>query len=330
MQIEYKWYDDSHKDGVIDVLRFLWELSKEDRTKLFVWKYLQNPTIDKTIAFVAVIDGEVIGFRGYFPQYYIVDGKKELILSVSDTVVNPNYRRKGIFVGLTQFTEAEIKNNYNTACYLNLTPSWPTIPGYEKIGWKTIRKKSFFTYFSLFNILSWANVLFSNLNRYRIKTSEDPLEYKINHLYSNKLDRMNIYFDEISLQWRYQNPNRKYKFVYLLDKKDNIKGFLSFIESEGENVVIIDYYYSNINDFNCLISLFNVTIKPKKSTFWSFAIPGKEKWIILLNGYLPIVNVLNLLKPKLVLPFLVKKNVSLLDSYNHKNWYLKPVCSDGY
>jgi len=299
--------------------------------KYFLWKYRDNKSIDKILAFVAIKNGEIIGFRGYYPQEYKIDNDVILIASVSDTVVHPSYRRQGVFITLTSFAEKMLDDIYNIKYYLNLTPSWPTIPGYKKLGWKIVNKKYFLSYYCSLSII--INIFKQNKSNINYEISNKLHYYEVLKLIDYKKNKIRINFDKDSLLWRYNNPVRIYKFIYLKDKYENITAFLSLLVMNKNEYIIMDYSYKSISEFNNIINVLNQKLKPKKVTSWSFAIPLKEKKVLMLNGYLPIINIINILNKKKILPYLIKylnnKLINDIAFYDNSNWYLKSISSDG-
>ncbi len=138
MRVLIKPYESKYRDGVVEVLQYLWPWSKEERYARFDWEYYNNPSYAKPMAVVAVNeDDEVVGFRGWIPGLVKGNGSVFLIARAADAVVLPSCRKQGIFSKMTVCSLSYLHDN-GVDAILNLTSNSQSNPGNIKLGWKSI------------------------------------------------------------------------------------------------------------------------------------------------------------------------------------------------
>jgi len=227
---EIKDYDPAHVEEVSKVQEYLYGLGKDITLKYFQWKYEQNPhsLVKKPLGKIAVHNGKIIGFRGFFPTKWYLGNEENNIfmLSSSDVCVHPEHRKKGLF---QKMTEEAIKDysDYGYKFYINLSSNQFSTPGDIKMGWKKmaarqVLRKSNFLSLVKYVLAAKAKISLNpfkiNLGYYEnIEVSDKPKPADINslHLQQNK-DKGFIYFsrDIEFIKWKYRNNLRKYLFFY--------------------------------------------------------------------------------------------------------------------
>jgi GNAT superfamily N-acetyltransferase len=108
-----------------------------DREALFRWKHLANP-FGRSIAFVAELDGEIVGLRTFMRWRFRRSGAGGEVLAVRavDTATSPIVQRKGIFSRLTM-RALDAAESEGVAFVFN-TPNDRSLPGYLKLGWQQL------------------------------------------------------------------------------------------------------------------------------------------------------------------------------------------------
>lgn len=96
--------------GAMDDLREVYAKSfgQSGNPAYFKWKYLDNPA-GNAISFVARHKGMIAAFYGVIPEYYLVNGHKEIIHQSMDTMTHPDHRGKGLFPLLAKATFAHLR-----------------------------------------------------------------------------------------------------------------------------------------------------------------------------------------------------------------------------
>ncbi len=104
--------------------------------EFFDWKHRQNP-FGPSPAWVAVDDGDVVGFRTFLRwQFDHPDGRPRRAVRAVDTATAPAYRGRGVFRMLTT-TAVEALTDEGADFVFN-TPNASSRPGYLRMGWTTV------------------------------------------------------------------------------------------------------------------------------------------------------------------------------------------------
>jgi predicted N-acetyltransferase YhbS len=109
-----------------------------DRRALVEWKHLRNP-FGPSIALVAVLDGEIVGFRAFMRWTLLGPGGEEVAAARAvDTATSPAVRRRGIFSRLTReglgvLADEGVRVVFNT-------PNARSRPGYLAMGWRVVTR----------------------------------------------------------------------------------------------------------------------------------------------------------------------------------------------
>ena len=111
-----------------------------DREALFRWKHLENP-FGRSIAFVADLDGEIVGLRTFMRWRFSRSGEGGEVLAVRavDTATSPLVQRKGVFSRLT--TRALDAAESEGVAFVFNTPNDRSLPGYLKLGWERLEDR---------------------------------------------------------------------------------------------------------------------------------------------------------------------------------------------
>lgn len=156
-KIIIKEYSKEDKNSIINLLGYLLHGSNErERIELFNWRYEENPYKKKDLIFLAYSGSVLVGFRAYLVQYFFILDKKLTVISPADTIVHPDYRRRGIISMLNKQSLDLINSEYpSDSILLNTTTSKNAMPTYLKYKWQPCSNKNkVYGYrFSILNIL---------------------------------------------------------------------------------------------------------------------------------------------------------------------------------
>ncbi|NLG17385.1 MAG: GNAT family N-acetyltransferase [Fibrobacter sp.] len=196
---------------------------------LIFWNWKNSiPSIDnhKTIVFGAFDGNLLAGVCSFQPNDFIINGKKYLLHLVTDVVMAPDYRGKGLFSGFFTWCLANLENSEGT--YLVASKMAKDIYT-RRFEYKNLGRLS--CYFAFANIEHLKHAkrgykrallhILSIING-RKKYTEDKeftsgsfvLPPNINNMQNEKENKIRRYITREYLDWRYcSHPWRKYTFV---------------------------------------------------------------------------------------------------------------------
>ena len=350
-------------DQLSEVVKLLHENlwgDREQNFSYFRWKYQDNPYASEPLGVTATHDGVVVGFRGYFATSWYLgsEDSKANILLPGDTVVHPEYRRKGLSVAMGHLAMQRFATRYGV--FLNMTAGKNSVPGYLRMGFAPLQSKAYYKQSSLARDVK---VIFRNALKKRKKQGEVTLgESKISFgdfgdivvSKSPRPDEMalvassNTEFpakialvqDREFFRWRYENPKGRYAF-YFFRRDGAILGYLVIRQQDdlGQGVIvdygqkgeepigrILDHIaesvdYDELNILNVSVDKYIwKTLKARKFRKWSLRLSLSK----MVRGEYPL-----LVRP-------VKRECSEddwflggLDIRNMENWKFKHISSDG-
>jgi GNAT superfamily N-acetyltransferase len=351
-EYEIRHYHPEFYLQVIDLLKYLLGSDDACNQDYFKWKYNDNPYTERPLGVMALYQGEVVGFRGYFATRFGINEKNDEIISLcpGDTCVHPDHRRKGLSVAMGNKAAHEYTGKY--PFFLNLTSTKISLPGYLKMGFLPLASK---TYLTKCNSAGLVRYLFHSKRQCvgqakkipfgtfdDIIVSQQPRPEAMHALVERQVvpaDKIVLYQDKRYFRWRFSNKHNQYVFLYRMKNnilsgyavirmssnkrrgfivdyartdEDSIEKILKFIIKAGCFDVLSIYRFSLVDDINRTVRYLGF-----KTVSLFRAIEKK------ISGELPL-----LLRP-------VKQNyrdqdffVEGLDLRNIENWHIKGICSD--
>lgn len=236
-------------------------LDKGYTEEFFRWKHLKNP-FGKSYGLVATDNGKIIGLRMFmFWKFSNINQNKNLIaIRPVDTVVDDDYRGKGLFKQLTLRGLEECKGKYDL---IFNTPNENSLPGYLKMGWKE-QKTIYFKVGIVFPILSRGNLNFgslpSNMNSLNNAWETQRNDFYLRWRFGNKNYKI-VNHKEAYIIYSMSKVNKQNQIVIqeVFGKKKELKELLAYL-SKTERAFFVYYYDNDIVD-----KLFNIKFKRKKS-----------------------------------------------------------------
>ena len=187
----------NYNDDLEEIVKLIHKnLDAEFTPELFLWKHLENP-FGKSYGLLAIDCDKIVGLRMFMFWEFLNPKDQDIIRAIRpvDTVVDEDYRGKGLFKRLTLTGLEECKAEYDL---IFNTPNANSLPGYLKMGWQELKEVSNFK-ISFVNPFQ-KSVDFQNLEAGSINDHKYPPETISTHKTSS-------YFS-----WRYKDP--KYKIAY--------------------------------------------------------------------------------------------------------------------
>ena len=342
------------KSQVLDVLQHLWKGNPAEHASHFDWKYTTNPHVSSPLAIVALNGSQVLGFRGYFPVRFKIDGRTDtiIVLIPGDTCVHPHHRRKGLSVAMNNLASKEYAPKY--PLYLSLSCNNKSLPGNMKMGFLPLKKKIYMTHYSLSGFIKYSlakrkgqelpleasPITFGRFGSFMV--SHRPLPEQMAAVIAAQGtigSNFSLLQDTRYFEWRFNSRKHKYVFYYLMKDEVmrgyivmgvslcNIRGYI-LDYAQGDNLAIKELLGCIIHAKHFdIISIYSYAVDSDLGTILSdlrFTLHSPIRFLARnLHGELPL-----LVRP-------IKKKVSESDFYiggldvrKIENWSLKPICSD--
>ncbi len=282
-KVNYIKYTSEHKEETLRLLAVLWtHLDEQKQRQLFEWRYEQNPFAAKKYMYLAVSATQVVGFRAFVPQALECKGKQIIGLTAADAVVNPDFRRKGIFTGLIRFFLNDIGDNpTGDVVIYNLSSNEYSTPGYLKLGWQaTSGLKRFALRYDLFqHIRLRSGSLKGKEVRFGMHHLKDATVEISSRVYAEEMaeladrqpqkGKIGCIRDTRYFNWRYAFRDKTYIFVYLR-VKGNLESYLVLHKVSDSQFLLWEYAATNT-------PMLKTTIKVAVRTI---GIPFLRTWVL--------------------------------------------------
>ena len=140
---------------VAGLLRYLWSADVESNQRVFAWKYQDNPCLASAPGIVALLDGRVVGFRGYLVTSWSAAGSSDpiRILCPGDTCVDPSCRQWGLSVAMGKLASRHFAAEF--PLFLNTTTTRPSLPGYRKLGFLPLASKGYYSAYRFVDLVRY-------------------------------------------------------------------------------------------------------------------------------------------------------------------------------
>lgn len=256
--IEFRKYKSEDKQGIKSILSIMWDnLDKNEVSERLEWRYFNNLYQKEPFIYIALDGEKIVGFRAFVCQLFSLKGNTYKILSPADAIINPEYRRMGIFSKLNDIFIDDISSTKDAKyIILNLSANEKSTPGNLKLGWvATDGLKNYLYKFSLLNTLK---VLFSNkkhnnqvnkskYNNISVSTDlliGDLVIFNQEHLNRNKLTNVH---DENYYKWRYDNPK---DIIFIYNKNDSkLTSYFIIKKRSNKHYSLLEYGFTNRYEF---------------------------------------------------------------------------------
>lgn len=346
-------YRSKFMEQVVDVLHYLWGDDHNSNISYFKWKYCENPYVDHPLGMVALYNGSVVGFRGYFPAKWQISPSEDeiIILCPGDTCVHPDHRRKGLSVIMGNAAIEQYAQEYKI--FLNMTSTRISMPGYLRIGFLPIVDKAYITRCSMLGSTIYiltrnkkasmqeARIAFGEFDNILVENGPRPHEMA-DIVASQKPDGRKIALlqNRQFFLWRFNNKRNKYAFYYCRDdnkeltayvvigvSQNNRRGYiLDCAETKEGSIENILKHIINKRHFD-VMSIYNFNLNPTLlQTLQVLSFKTNSLMRMIESRFVGEV-------PLFVRP--VKPNsieedwyIKGLDIRDVRNWSLKPICSD--
>lgn len=351
MQVEIKPFSSEYAKQCADLEQYLWKEDEQGREARFDWAYSKCPANEKALCVIAVDENdEVMGFRGYFLNKYVIGNVETLVAQLSDTVVSDKARRQGIFQKMTNYSLQYLKDN-GVSSIINLSPSWPPYFGYKKIGFEDLHQFHSKYKFGIVNIIiekilkknrtKWSerNETTRSINGLTLHINQGVDDYiiaQIINLSSTSRIHSTLNFD--ILKWRTMRPGKHYVYAYSVDKLGKLHGFMMFRTTDYYHYDLGLFLSDDRDTFAQLFHLFKKEFKPATVAAWDFAIDEVSHKMLKRIGMvsIPFINKIRKNPPVLVRTLQTDKEGNLdwfingVDIRKVENWQINKMDLDSF
>lgn len=305
MNVTIKPFSHEYAKQCADLEQHLWKEDKQGREMRFDWAYINCPVYEKPLCVIAVDENdEVMGFRGYFLNKFVVNGTDTFVAQICDTVVSPKARRQGIFQKMTNYSLPYLADN-GVKMILDLGPSWPPYHGYKKIGFEDLGQFHSKYKFGICNIINekllkrnraeWSErgKVYRSIKGLALHISQsidDIVISQVKDLSSTARIHSSLVFD--MLKWRTLRPDKHYLYAYALDDSGKLHGFAMFRTADYFNYDLGLFLSDETDSFVQLFRLFKKEYKPAAVAAWDFALDEESRVILKKVGMfsIPFIN----------------------------------------
>lgn len=351
MEIIIKPFSAEYAEQCADLEQYLWKEDKKDREIRFKWTYLDCPNFHQPLCIIAVNENdEVLGFRGYFLNRFVINDLETTIAQLSDTVVSEKARRMGIFQKMTNFSLQYLKDN-GVAMILNLSPSWPPYHGYKKMGFEDLAAfhskyrfdvcQMLYKYVLKTDRSSWDKKGIACLEKANRKyvlshSIDDSVLEQVGNFESTDSNYASLSLENI--KWRTQRPGRNYIYVYSLDDDNRLHSFVMLKTNDYFNYEIGLMLTDNLSELKTLMNFFKKEYHPAVLAVWDFAMDENKRKMVKKLGMFPIpfINKIRKNPPALLRTLQTNEDGSLnwiingKDIRNVSNWSINKLDLDSF
>nr|WP_321400040.1 hypothetical protein [uncultured Desulfobacter sp.] len=254
-QIKIIQYSKEYKERLLSFMSFLWKnAADEEKRKKFEWRYELNPAQMEDYMFLALNNGQIVGFRSFVVQDFILDQKIIKVLVGADGIVHPDFRKLGLLKRFNLKSIEVFSFQFERVQGIILILSANKIPtiANQKQGWqRTTGLKKYAYKISLLNIFKTVFFKIDQQTRHK-RIKHRNLEIEV--LTELKEDLLAAYFiknrfkDKIVnyrtakfYRWRYledRNLDRSYIYAY---KNGELAGFLIIERISAKQSLLLEY-----------------------------------------------------------------------------------------
>ncbi len=248
-------YEVKFKNDIINLLAEIWGGSYERNQLRFENKYEKNPYDKNIYAILALVNNKVVGFRGFVPTRWQCNKEEIWILLVAEAIVNKNYRRKGIFKGMT-LKAIEFLQGSKFMYFLNLSANLKSARGNLQLGWREFETKTYHRFTNGFSLIMW-RLGFSPPRRIvneDVKVCKDITIKELNNslFYTNQSGKITL-----TNKSEYYNYKRLRYNDYLFFKYYEDKRLVAYVtvDDRYKNSIIVDFEYEDPKYMRIILSV---------------------------------------------------------------------------
>ncbi len=361
-EYEIAHFRPEYESQVLEALSDLWKYDRDTRARLFRWKYLENPRADGPLGIVALHNGQVIGFRGYFADRFVLDGHHDTIgvLHPGDTFVSPSHRNRGLSVAMGNLAMQYDASKYRF--FMNMDCNRLSLPGYLAMGFQPLAKRVRLLQHGR-NPLRWVVAIGSESRQARavrflhqgrirlgqfgsIVVTDSPRAAEMASIIAAEgraNGALRLHQDQAFFAWRFRNPVRRYVFYFLLDQ-DVYRAYVAMdVSANHLSGKILDYGKRDDGALRKILGYINASGAFLALSVLSYGVDERLRNAVTDLRFSAVHTLKSLMRKgsveELALPLLIRPvakayteeafAIKGVDARKFDNWRLKPICSDG-
>ncbi|MBE3094634.1 MAG: GNAT family N-acetyltransferase, partial [Actinobacteria bacterium] len=230
-------YNKNFKEDMINFLGLHWKSlqNQESIRELFEWKYEKNPYGKFPVNYLAADGKKIVGHVGFYLQKYKLRNHTYTFAIAADAHVHPEYRRRGIFSDIINYSTGDILKRGDIDLIIHVTYNNKSAPCVMKSGYYAIDTRKKMYLFSVLNLLK--KYILSEKKLFPINTKSADLKIEITDKLRaqeisefngilTKDDKINNIRDTAFYKWRYSHPLEKYIIAYCKKNEDKLVGYI--------------------------------------------------------------------------------------------------------
>ncbi len=288
--ISVKTYSPEYKDSLLSLLSYHWtDLTPEEMRERFKWRYEDNPYTKSPYCYLALDGEKVVGHCGSVVQKFRSDEEEYYFCTPADAVVHPDYRRKGVFSSVLEFSRDHLALNSDMSLILILSATEASTAVSLIYDDVPVSKREYYYAFSFFNILRSKNFqtpISMDKNGLKIEITKELRAEEICRLMDDcrEKDKIANVRDEKFYEWRFSNPLEDYIFVYCT-KEGELVGYVALANNDEKIVPMMEYGYLEPSYLEDLIEEIFKNLSISCLSAYIFTRSDKEKEMLSRIGF---------------------------------------------
>jgi len=329
-------YEDKYLSDTIDVLGYIWKtLDFDQRSKLFNWRYLDNPYLGENFVFIALVEDKVIGIAPYVVLKFQFGSEVRHILSAADTVIHPDYQGVGAYGKMANFAMDYVWDNrakLKIACYLNLSSNHLSTPMCIKLGWSKLLPRDYLFRISLSGFIKQMLKLRRNTpgkvkDQYRFESDINPRIDEMVGVKDMLKSPIRSVRDKEFYSWHYGNGD--YRFIYVY-KGSELSAYLVLQKSSKYQYMVLEWVTdsptSMVNAFRYAAACLAIPI----TRLYFMNLNHTEREVLRVSGFRPLPSMLARLRNTNRYPALIRPLDLNMDREQVKINGLDPMLADNW
>ncbi len=318
-------YRPEFKQQVLELLTQLWSPSLDLNRAYFEWKHERNPYSNGPLLYLALHQGKVVGMRSFFGVQLEAGGRRQLLtgLYADDLVIDRGHRNRGLIPRIMRTAFKDLARlGYEYIFNLSAGPitlisafseGWRQVGVMHRMRFRSWRFPSNLAVHSIarkllvrssrtgmLSMTNWGARSLAEIDRsqvarlfekapsvsFDLAPRVDAMAALVDRIRSD--DRIRCVRDHTYFSWRFQNPFRRYGFLFC--GQAALEGYLVLEECTTRRdrtaLNIVDWEATSVPVLNRLLEAArHVAGHDKQLNIWSSTLSGERLFLLAKNGF---------------------------------------------